>query len=98
MTNRITFVPSGRSLVVADGDTILDGALRCGESLSAECGGRGACGRCLVRIVEGEVPEYRILRREEGRPEVLACLTAVKGPLTILHYPSQSSPKTYRRP
>ena len=84
MTHRITFVPSGRSLVVADGDTILDGALRCGESLSAECGGRGACGRCLVRIVEGEVPEYRILRREEGRPEVLACLTAVKGPLTIL--------------
>ena len=84
MTNRITFVPSGRSLVVADGDTILDGALRCGEPLSAECGGRGACGRCLVRIVDGEVPEYRILRREDGRPEVLACLTAVKGPLTIL--------------
>ena len=54
------------------------------EPIPAECGGRGACGRCLVRVVDGEVPEYRILHRRDGRPEVLACLTPIRGPLTVL--------------
>jgi uncharacterized 2Fe-2S/4Fe-4S cluster protein (DUF4445 family) len=82
--HRITFTPSGRSLPVPEGDTILDAARRASETLPAECGGRGACGRCLVRVVEGEVPEYRVLHRTEGRPEVLACLTPIRGPLTVL--------------
>lgn len=84
MTRQITFVPSGRSLVVVDGTTVLDAARRCSEPLAAECGGRGACGRCLVRIIDGDVPEYRILRRDDGHAEVLACQTPVKGPLTVL--------------
>jgi uncharacterized 2Fe-2S/4Fe-4S cluster protein (DUF4445 family) len=83
-SHRVTFVPSGRSQMVAEGETILDAALRCSEPLTAECGGGGACGRCLVQIVEGEVPDYRILRRNDGQAEVLACLTPVKGPLTVL--------------
>jgi uncharacterized 2Fe-2S/4Fe-4S cluster protein (DUF4445 family) len=82
--HRLTFLPSGRSLIVPDGTTILDGARRASEPVPAECGGRGACGRCLVRVVEGEVPDYRILHRKDGRPEVLACLTPVRGPLAVL--------------
>jgi len=61
----------------------LQAAELAGEPLRAECGGRGACGRCLVRILEGQVPEYRVLRRESGHPHALACLTPVHGPLTI---------------
>src|ERR1019366_6015965 len=41
------------------------------------------CGRCLVRILQGQVPEYRVLRRESGFPDLLACLTPVHGPLTV---------------
>ncbi len=84
MSHQVSFVPSGRTLLVSDGETILDAARRASEPISAECSGRGACGRCLVRIVEGDVPEYRVLRRDDGRPEVLACVTPVKGPLTVL--------------
>lgn len=81
--HRIAFSPSGRSTLVPHGATILRAAERASEPLRAECGGRGACGRCLVRIVEGQVPEYRILQREAGFPHVLACLTPVHGPLTV---------------
>jgi uncharacterized 2Fe-2S/4Fe-4S cluster protein (DUF4445 family) len=83
MTHRIHFSPSGRSTLALDGSSILRAAELAGEPMRAECGGRGACGRCLVRILEGQVPEYRVLRRESGAPEVLACLTPVHGPLTV---------------
>ncbi len=80
----VRFSPSGRATSVADGATIRHAAELASEPLPAECGGRGACGRCLVRILQGQVPEYRILHRESGFPEVLACLTPVHGPLTVL--------------
>jgi uncharacterized 2Fe-2S/4Fe-4S cluster protein (DUF4445 family) len=79
----VTFAPSGRSALVPQGASILDAAGLAGEPLAAECGGRGACGRCLVRVESGEVPEYRVVRREAGSPHVLACLTPVHGPLTV---------------
>jgi uncharacterized 2Fe-2S/4Fe-4S cluster protein (DUF4445 family) len=80
----VRFVPSGRSTQLEGGATILQAAQLAFEPLRAECGGRGACGRCLVRILEGQVPEYRVLQRESGQPQVLACLTPVQGPLVIL--------------
>jgi len=79
----VRFSPSGRSTIAAEGSSILRAAELAGEPVRAECGGRGACGRCLVRILEGQVPEYRVLRRESGFAQVLACLTPVHGPLTV---------------
>ena len=84
MAHQVTFSPSGRSTLVPDGATILQAAELAAEPIGAECGGRGACGRCMVRILGGEVPEYRVLQREAGLPHVLACLTPVHGPLTVL--------------
>ena len=78
---------------MADGATLLEAAQLASEPLRAECGGRGACGRCLVRILEGQVPEYRILQREAGFPQVLACLTPVHGPLTVLPLAEAQLPK-----
>jgi uncharacterized 2Fe-2S/4Fe-4S cluster protein (DUF4445 family) len=82
-SHRVQFSPSGRSTLAAEGASILHASELASEPVRAECGGRGACGRCLVRILEGQVPEYRVLRRESGFPEVLACLTPVHGPLTV---------------
>ncbi|MGA3026151.1 MAG: ASKHA domain-containing protein [Bryobacteraceae bacterium] len=81
--HQVSFAPSGRSTIVADGATVFRAAELAGEPLGAECGGRGACGRCLVRVLEGAVPEYRVLRREDGQAEVLGCLTPVHGPLVV---------------
>ena len=96
-SHQVTFSPSGRSTLVPDGATILQAAEVAGEPLSAECGGRGACGRCMVRILRGEVPEYRILQREGGFPHVLACLTPVHGALTVLPLGEAQLPKLISR-
>jgi uncharacterized 2Fe-2S/4Fe-4S cluster protein (DUF4445 family) len=89
----VRFSPSGRSTQVADGATILQAAQLAGEPLRAECGGRGACGRCLVRVLEGAIPEYRVLHRESGYSHALACLTPVHGPLTVLPLVEAQLPK-----
>ena len=81
--HRVTFEPSGRSTLVAEGQSILAAARQAAEPLPAECGGRGACGKCLVLVAAGEVAEYRVQRREDGMPQVLGCQTAVSGPLSL---------------
>jgi uncharacterized 2Fe-2S/4Fe-4S cluster protein (DUF4445 family) len=91
--HQVKFSPSGRSTQAPDGATILQAAQLAGEPLRAECGGRGACGRCLVRVLEGQVPEYRVLHRESGYAHALACLTPVHGPLAILPLVEAQLPK-----
>jgi uncharacterized 2Fe-2S/4Fe-4S cluster protein (DUF4445 family) len=95
--HQVSFAPSGRSTVVADGTTIFRAAHLAGEPLRAECGGRGACGRCLVRVLQGAVPEYRVLRREAGQAEVLGCLTPVHGPLVVQPLVEVQLPKLISR-
>jgi uncharacterized 2Fe-2S/4Fe-4S cluster protein (DUF4445 family) len=97
MKHRVTFTPSGRSVLVSDAATILDAAILAGEPVPAECGGRGACGRCLVRVLDGVVPDYRVLHRAEGRPEVLACLTSVAGSLTVFPLVESDLPRLTSR-
>jgi uncharacterized 2Fe-2S/4Fe-4S cluster protein (DUF4445 family) len=91
--HQVTFSPSGRSTLVPDGATILYAAELASEPLRAECGGRGACGRCLVRILEGQIPEYRVLHRESGYAHALACLTPVHGPIAVLPLVEAQLPK-----
>lgn len=88
---------SGRAVLVPHGADLLSAARTAGEPLSAECGGRGACGRCLVEVIDGPVPDYRILRREDGRAQVLACLTPVHGPTRVRTLPPAALPRLVGR-
>lgn len=49
-TFRVTFEPTGRSVHVLTGTTVLEAASRCGLTIDAPCGGTGQCGKCLVRF------------------------------------------------
>jgi uncharacterized 2Fe-2S/4Fe-4S cluster protein (DUF4445 family) len=80
----VTFSPSGRTTLAADGATILEAAEAAEEPVAAECAGRGACGRCLVKVLGGQVPEYCVESRDAGVALVLACQTPVRGALTLL--------------
>jgi len=64
MTNQqkytIVFQPSGLRGKVEDGATILNAARQLGASLESICGGKGVCGKCKIRIEEGDYPKYRI--------------------------------------
>jgi uncharacterized 2Fe-2S/4Fe-4S cluster protein (DUF4445 family) len=56
----IVFQPSGLRGKVEEGLTILDAARQLGVSLESVCGGKGACGKCKVRIEEGDYRKYGI--------------------------------------
>jgi uncharacterized 2Fe-2S/4Fe-4S cluster protein (DUF4445 family) len=56
----IVFTPSGRRGEVPDGASVLDAARALGVDLDSVCGGRGICGRCQVRPMEGAFPKHGI--------------------------------------
>jgi uncharacterized 2Fe-2S/4Fe-4S cluster protein (DUF4445 family) len=51
----ITFSPSGESIEVPAGTSLLDAAILCELDLAAPCAGQGRCGRCRVRVTAGDV-------------------------------------------
>lgn len=55
MSHFIDFEPIGRRGKCPRDATLLDCARQLGVGLANLCGGTGACGRCIVQIVEGEV-------------------------------------------
>jgi uncharacterized 2Fe-2S/4Fe-4S cluster protein (DUF4445 family) len=93
----VSFSPSGRTTLAANGATILEAAEAAGESLAADCAGRGACGRCLVKVLGGQVSEYCVESREAGAVLVLACQTPVHGALTLLPLVEAELPRLQSR-
>ncbi len=68
---KITFLPSGRSVSVAAGTSILKAARQAGLHINASCGGAGVCGKCRIVVEEGEV--------EGGRSEKLSAADFARG-------------------
>lgn len=82
----VSFLPFKKTVEVEPGTDLLEAARRAGVPIDAQCGGEGICGRCLVRIVEGDAsldpPEPAEEAREEGL--VRACKTrAADAPLLV---------------
>ncbi len=84
-TARVTFLPGGEAASVPVGVTVLEAARIAGVEIYATCGGKGTCGKCIVRIEEGAPgptrPAVRPVRIPPGWH--LACLVEVAGPLTV---------------
>ena len=85
-TSTITFRPQGKSAQVAAGALLLDAAVAAGVAIDTPCGGQGRCGRCIVRVEEGQVsmppnPHLTAGQREEGW--VLSCTARVSGDATV---------------
>ena len=51
----ITFTPSGETIEVPKGTSLLDAAILCELDVPAPCAGQGRCGRCRVHVTSGEV-------------------------------------------
>jgi ferredoxin len=87
----IRFQPSGRTLRVPRGTTLLDAARRAGLPMASACGADGLCARCGVQVLAGAgalTPETEMERRQKRRnridPELrLACRAAVAGDLEV---------------
>jgi uncharacterized 2Fe-2S/4Fe-4S cluster protein (DUF4445 family) len=84
----ITVLPDQRSIRVVAGESVLDACRRAGVLLQASCGGEGTCGKCVVRVLSGDVPADPVNVRGLTDSEVrdgyrLACRLVPESDLTL---------------
>ncbi|MBH5317968.1 2Fe-2S iron-sulfur cluster binding domain-containing protein [Paenibacillus sp. GSMTC-2017] len=99
MDAEIVFWPSGRSVRVRRGTTVLDASRRAGLSIKTRCGGKAACFMCKVIVKPGSdlLPmgdeERRKLAGMEEKNIRLSCQVRVAGKtdVELLPDPLQSA-------
>ena len=84
---KITFKPMNKSIDVLPGTELLEAARQAKIEFESPCGGKGTCGKCLVRIVEGHVESDSLGLLTEtaiSQGYVLACKSKLLDvPITI---------------
>jgi ferredoxin len=88
---RIRFHPSGKTLQVPPGTTLLEAAREAGLPMASACGADGICGRCGVRVLTGVAalsaetePERLVKQRNRIDPDArLACRARVSGDVEV---------------
>jgi len=56
----VVFQPSGRRGEVTEGTPLLDAARDLGVEIESICGGQQTCGKCKIRVEEGEFQKYGV--------------------------------------
>ena len=88
----VTFLPSGKTVSVSDGTTVLQACIDTEIHLEHACGGFCACTTCHVIIREGEENASEMSFEEEDKLDScegvtlrsrLGCQSKVKGDLTV---------------
>ncbi|MFO8007876.1 MAG: ASKHA domain-containing protein [Candidatus Brocadiia bacterium] len=69
---RVTFQPSGLTIEVESGTSLLDAARQADVPIRNDCGGQGVCGHCMVQIRRGEV-SHLPSRHDTPEGAELAC-------------------------
>lgn len=87
MSATVTLKPSGKTIVVRDGESILDAALRQGVALPYGCRS-GSCGTCECKLISGEVhypdvPPIALSEEDIRAGAVLACRAHPAGDITL---------------
>lgn len=91
----VNFQPVGRRGEFSEDETLLDCARQLGVDIVSICGGVGACERCKVQVVSGDVSdlsideEYILTSEDVARGFRLACKTYPKSNVK-LHVPAES--------
>ncbi|MCF8130115.1 MAG: ASKHA domain-containing protein [Deltaproteobacteria bacterium] len=86
---RVTFLPLGREVRVSQKTSLLNAALDAGVPVDSVCGGKGVCGKCRGRILEGDPgavssAEKRFLDQKELKEGmVLLCQRSVSADLVV---------------
>jgi len=91
---RVVFEPSGRSVYVLPGTTVLEAAADAGLTLDTPCGGAGTCRKCRVQLVRGATRPVAQDRAALDRKHLrdgwrLACQARLSEPATV-HVPDAS--------
>ena len=87
---KVTFQIENAGAVVIDanpGDNLLELARRANVAIDAPCSGNGSCGKCRVKLVEGDlesIPSRHITAEEYNAGWRLSCNSKVVGDCTVL--------------
>ena len=87
---KVTFQIEGGSPVTIEcnaGDNLLELARRANVAIDAPCSGNGSCGKCRVKLIEGEVesfPSRHITDEEYEAGWRLSCSCKVRSDCTVL--------------
>ena len=87
----VIFLPHGRRDTFKSGTRLLDASQALAIDLASDCGGKGTCGKCKVRIDEGYDSLGKIKPSEEkhltkdmiDKGYRLACLAKIRAPLKV---------------
>jgi uncharacterized 2Fe-2S/4Fe-4S cluster protein (DUF4445 family) len=88
-THRVLFMPLYKEVVYEGPKTLLDAARESGVYIDSVCGGKGTCGKCRVRVLDGDAnpltdTECEVLQAEERMHGYrLACMTSITGDGTV---------------
>ncbi|MHB1336924.1 MAG: ASKHA domain-containing protein [Candidatus Humimicrobiaceae bacterium] len=82
----VKFLPSEKTIKVSRDYNLKQAILDCGLEVESSCGGVGTCGKCLVKVIDGNVFSKKtkfidIIDRKNGY--VLSCITKIKSDLVI---------------
>ncbi len=87
--SRIKFIPHGKDFDVDPGTNLLKAADQAGLYIEGDCAGKGTCGKCRVKIIEGELgqptaaEEKHLSESEIKAGWALACQREVKSDCII---------------
>ena len=87
---KVTFQLEGGEAVVIEanaGDNLLELARRANVAIDAPCSGNGSCGKCRVKLLDGEletIPSRHISEEEFSQGWRLSCNCKVVGDVTVL--------------
>ena len=84
----VTFRVNGADVVLhaAEGDNLLDAARRANVAIDAPCSGNGACGKCRVKLLSGDLdsPQTRHITDEEyAQGWRLSCVSKLTGDVVV---------------
>ncbi len=88
--SKVIFQIEGASPVSIEcnpGDNLLEAARRANVAIDAPCSGNGSCGKCRVKLLEGELESMvsrHISQEEYDAGWRLSCISKVKGNVTVL--------------
>ena len=96
---KVTFLPKETSTRVPAGTTLFHAAAWTGQPIESTCGGRGTCGKCRVRVIEGSAPVTPADLQHLAQDDIacgwrLSCQSEVRDEM-VVHVPRLlSTPKT----
>ncbi|MCS7231571.1 MAG: ASKHA domain-containing protein [Elusimicrobiota bacterium] len=75
---KIRVINENKEFVANKEENLLKSLINAGVNIYADCGGKGICGRCKIKIIKGNYStqtSYLITKEEEKEKIVLACTT-----------------------